>query len=390
MNNQKPGNMKHDKKETVPISKNYEKNTRWQHFYSCAELKMNAVDPNAKREDAVIYKFRIIEPDPPKIQLVNDNPVKVEEEMAFEDLFTFDRSNFIRKNFERFFEEYETEINKVVKNLEIKLKPLLAKIDTDGHADITHLNDFDSAIFNIWTLKFINIGRNPYGVRKFRNSLPPNVQNYYPTDPTLSALYDKILELNENDVSVDMKTLGITLEEYKLWLRALFLLFLPSRIKNPITKQPFKSMMEQTAYELLHDRDHFCAAGIHVLTEEFPGRYLVSDRSYFYSSNEPENMTLHFNITQRLALTFMMVKPDSLQSSFLEEQMEFADNSEKEIFEYALGESRREISETLQKRIFVNDAEWSKWFNEATIFQAREHVFCSQKQVLGAKVLSAQ
>jgi len=371
----------------VPEPSKFEKNTKNQHVYSVAELLMNAINPEAGRNKALINKFEIVERDPPKLRPTDQSPVQVKKEMCFTNLFTLDKSGSTQKNFENFFGQYESEISLAVSDLKDLIDPICASINLNktNHKDVTHIEALDAILFRIWALKFMNIARNPFGIRKFMNSLPGEMSNYYPTDPELKEVFDLIDGLTESDLDFRLEELDVSIDEYKEWLKSLFILFLPSGDINPDTGKHFKSMIEHTAHSLFHDPNSFSVVGIHVLSDAFKGRFFLSDRSYFYSSNESEKLALHFNVTSQIAISFMMIDPNSMVPDQLKEILEKSSEQEKQKWLLALQESRKEMSSTLQKRVFLDDVEWSRWFNEATIFQAYRHVYCQAKDELGFK-----
>jgi hypothetical protein len=359
------------------------------HFYSCAELRMNAVDPEKDREHAEIFRFRIMSREPPILQLVKNDPVLIESQMCIKDLFSFDSSGRMRKNFERFFEIYEHKIEEAVRKLREKIDPIASRLAGGGTRDLSHDKSLDDILFDIWVLKFINFGRNPYGVRKFLNSLPPTIQNLAPTDPDYRRIYNLIDNLNKQECASKLNKLRISLEEYKEWLKALFILLLPIENSHTQRNARFRTPIEEIAFHLFHDDLQYRFVRIDVLSESSPVSFLVSDRAYFYSSQTADRMDLHFNVTSKIAMSFMSVNLDQGRQQSIEEARRLFPSLAPSQLHDMIEQLRVEIATTLQKHLFVDDKEWAKWFNQATIYQAHDHVFCNQRDVFGAKVLPA-
>ena len=239
-----------------------------------------------------------------------------------------------------------------------------------------HEESIGDTLKEIWILKFLNIWRNPWSVKKFLNTFK-EVQKYYPTDHELLALYQKIEGLKQSDVLADIEAFGISLSEYKAWLKGLFLLLMPN------TRGPQGNIIEQLAHNLLTNESHFRAIELHTLSSDFHGRFLLSDRGYFYSSEpDADHLILNFNITDRLAMKYMLVEPSRILRDVAAQHPE-VENFDSEV----IRRSQAEFAKSIQLRHVNNNEEQVKWFNRATIFQARSYVFCSQKDVLGATVI---
>ncbi|MEM4382414.1 MAG: hypothetical protein QXX19_09325 [Candidatus Caldarchaeum sp.] len=355
----------------------FENPTRTQHFISQAEQRLNGIPPDRNR----IYQFEIIDRENHILKLVSKNGVSIRNNLAIEDLYSFDKSGELRKNFENLFQRYEQRIKSAVEALEEKL---LKKSDTD----------LGGLLYEIWLLKFLNIWRNPYGVKKCLNTFHM-MTRFHPLDRYFLDCYRQIDNLQKSDLLEGFPDLDLSLKEYKEWLKVMLLLLMPNPKSSARPGNHPGNLFEQIAYDLLTDTSFIRAVKIQMLSESFAGRFLLNDRSYFYSSEptDPNKLILNFNISDRIAMTFMIVNPqeivnqDITNDPILKQYDPFTQN-------WLIQQSLAEITQNIQLRpVFddkeepvFDDKEEVEQFNQGMIFQARRYVFCSQKEVIGATV----
>lgn len=299
----------------------FENPAKIQHFISQAEQRLNGIPPNRDR----IYQFEVINREKSVLKLVHKNGISIRNNLAIEDLYSFDKSGELRKNFEKLFQRYEQRITSAVEALEGKL---LKKSYTD----------LDGLLYEIFLLKFLNVRSNLF------ESLPD---------------------------------LDLSLEEHKKWLKVLLLLLMPNPKSSARPGNHPGNLFEQIAYDLLTDTSFIRAVKIQMLSEGFAGRFLLNDRSYFYSSEptDPNKLILNFNISDRIAMTFMIVNPQVLK-----QYDPFTQN-------WLIQQSLAEIRQGINRVPVFDDQREVEQFNQGMIFQARRYVFCSQKEVMGATVL---
>lgn len=348
-----------------------ENTTKTQHFVSQVEQRFNAIDKSLPRHRQRIYKFEIIEPDQNVIRLVDNDGIKIKKNLAYKDLFSFDKSGELRKNFEDLFQEYEGRISDAISTLQENIQ--------------SRSNVSGQVIDGIWDLKFLNILRNPYGAKKFLNTFPA-LTSYVPTDLHFLECQHSIDKLQKDDLFEDFPDLDLSLEEYRTWLKGLLLLLMPS-CSDQTERGEFRgNIFKQLTYDLLTDTTKFRAIKIHALSENFPGRFLLSDRSYFYGTeaNDKKKLTLSFNITDRMSLTYMLVEPSEIIPEMGKHDLRVPFFNEE-----ILNATKTAVAKDIQLRIIHDNEQEVKQFNEQTIFQAKKHVFCSRKDVMGATVMSA-
>ncbi|MFV5193376.1 hypothetical protein ACNKGU_00210 [Acinetobacter baumannii] len=103
-----------------------------------------------------IYKFKIDDREELTFNLVNPLGVKIENNLSFNDLYTFDVfSDRTRNNFEAYFGKYEV-------NIEVFTNKILNKIDKNEAITIEEIKDL---IF----CKMMNFIRNPFSIEKCLN-----------------------------------------------------------------------------------------------------------------------------------------------------------------------------------------------------------------------------
>ncbi|EPG2603423.1 hypothetical protein OQO75_003073, partial [Acinetobacter baumannii] len=185
--------------------------TRNQHFISQVEQKLNCIDPTLPRERRRIYKFKIDDREELTFNLVNPLGVKIENNLSFNDLYTFDVfSDRTRNNFEAYFGKYEV-------NIEVFTNKILNKIDKNEAITIEEIKDL---IF----CKMMNFIRNPFSIEKCLNIFG-SLSTVSPTDTHALREFRKIKKENIH-VSPDvLAQLNITEDKYIQWLKMIFNFF---------------------------------------------------------------------------------------------------------------------------------------------------------------------
>lgn len=185
--------------------------TRNQHFISQVEQKLNCINPSLPREKRRIYKFKIDDREELTFNLVNPLGVKIENNLSFNDLYTFDVfSDRTRNNFEAYFGKYEV-------NIEVFTNKILNKIDKNEAITIEEIKDL---IF----CKMMNFIRNPFSIEKCLNIFG-SLSTVSPTDTHALREFRKIKKENIH-VSPDvLAQLNITEDKYIQWLKMIFNFF---------------------------------------------------------------------------------------------------------------------------------------------------------------------
>ncbi|MDC4271680.1 hypothetical protein NQ630_13305, partial [Acinetobacter baumannii] len=152
--------------------------TRNQHYISQVEQKLNCIDPSLPRQRRRIYKFNLIDREQLTSELVNPNGVRIEKNLSFNDLYTFDVfSDNSRNNFELFFGQYEDKIEETTNNIITKLK----------NEESILIEELKVLIFS----KIMNFIRNPFCIEKILNTYG-ELSTVSPTDTNLRIEFQKI------------------------------------------------------------------------------------------------------------------------------------------------------------------------------------------------------
>ena len=251
--------------------------TKCQHFLSQVEQRLNAINPNASKESQKIYSFSVIDRENYLIHLDSEEGNKIENNLSFFDLFSFDVVNKnIRYNFEEIFSQYESKV-------ETHTKSLLDKLVNKTSSDYT------DDVINIFIAKNLNFFRNPYGIKKALDTIGV-INKYSPTNPELYDTYKKLKEGNKPHQKYVCSSFGISESEYEEWLRALFMLLYPKLNRRNPLEDIAKELFEQ-------DSHHIMAIVFNYTGEHADKKCLLSDRGYSEPLSEDKaSLFLSFNL----------------------------------------------------------------------------------------------
>ncbi|NUF27040.1 hypothetical protein [Gilliamella sp. ESL0254] len=320
-----------------------------QHYISQAEQRLNAINPKAKPSKQRIYSFNIVNRESFKIELENDKGMLIENNLSIFDLYSFDvddESKKLRYNFELLFNKYES-------NIIIHTKSLLKKID---NRDKDILNE----LFNIFILKTLNSLRNPFCIKKTINTLKPILQ-YIPTDKKYQETYRKIINGEVKHLNYLYNLLGVSKEQYKLWLKGLFMLLIEFEHKGEKI-----NMLESFARNIYENKDNYKTITINCYDNH---SVLLSDRG-FNSIEDNVNSIIEFNLSSS---SFIIYSFTNL-NKFAESQGWISDNHNKMI------ERCKEVQGNIIHVYYDrNNIELLNRYNKRTIYQAHSHVYSAKK-----------
>lgn len=188
--------------------------TKNQHFISQIEQRLNACNPNAAPAYQRIYEFKIVDRDNHVLRLMNNNGKGIESNLSMFDLFSFDvdKDKNIRINFEHAFHRYESQMPANTERI------LLAHSKGDSN--------ISSEVFNLFVAKLVNFIRNPYSVAKVVNTFGCFAE-VHPTNPAIYDTYVRTLTGRRPHQAHLCRSLDISDDQYKTWLRLLFMLLIP-------------------------------------------------------------------------------------------------------------------------------------------------------------------
>jgi len=93
------------------------------HFVAQVEQRLNAIDSTISKKNQRIYSFKINNHESYEIELTSDNGIKINNNLSFKDLFSFDILNDgQRTNLEQAFGKYEQDVGRLTKSLLSKVK----------------------------------------------------------------------------------------------------------------------------------------------------------------------------------------------------------------------------------------------------------------------------
>jgi hypothetical protein len=335
-----------------------------QHFVSQVEQRFNAIDRSLPKKQQKIHAFEIMDKERNSLRLVDSRGVRIRNNLQLPHLFTFRDSEKIARDMEALFGQFESQYTGIVQCLESELRP-------GGIRSVA----FDDAI-RIWGLKFLNTFRNPYSIRKTVDTFR-EPERYFPTDPTYKSWHQSIMDETDNPLFTALDDTGVTLDEFKKWQLGLLLLVMRNEAPG-IGNYPYAdTLMGQMAHELLTDRSRITWLVFHVLSKDFDGRFLLSDRGYTAGSapKDKARLVLDFNLSDRIAITFCSIDPKSI--SFPRAPW---------VNDTILDAAHAELTAQSERPVVFDDSDWLANYNERTIYYAYKHVYCSREQVVGAQV----
>lgn len=258
--------------------------TRNQHFIAQVEQKLNSINPSATRNRRRILEFIVNERDQLSFSITKRNGVRIEQNLSFDDLYTFEIfSDATRNNFESFFSKYESKIEQLTNNF-------LKDIKQNQKVNSEELMEL---IF----CKIMNFVRNPYSIKKVLNTFN-SLRTKAPSDPNLLS---EFLKITIENIKIDAKVLNsleITEQEYIDWLKIIFLFF--------VVEQDGKSVGELTVQNFR--KTSFIYVNVFNYDDEI---CLLSDRGFVdYSSAFGKSFfSMSFNLNKNSFLSFSFFEP---------------------------------------------------------------------------------
>jgi hypothetical protein len=323
-----------------------------QHYISQVEQRLNARNPKAKPSNQCIYSLSLVDRDAFTLALDPQEGRLISTNLSLRDLFSFDvLPNNARKNYEEAFKEYEgTMRNNTVS--------LLKKLD-QGPADIKE------EILAIFVAKFMNFLRNPYSIKKALDTVG-GITRFEPTDPDLLTQFNAVLTGSKPHQDHLCAELGITTDEYRMWLASLFMMLMRPKPQEP-------NLMELTVKQLFERPSGFPMVCVYRYTGEHADkRCLISDRGFSNPLPQELHLSFSFNLCANAFIVYIFGEIENIQLPF------------------RLHPSVIELYKTHRKNVkvvpFVNDLDALARYNRNVIYQCHHSVYSSSKQVYGATI----
>ncbi|WP_434279310.1 hypothetical protein [Acinetobacter sp. CE-15] len=328
----------------------FEDKTKNQHFISVAEQKLNAMNPNeTKREKIRVYSFDLIDRERYTIELSSPSTIKAEKNLSYLDLYTFEILDDVQRLcFEKLFQRLENSV------IECTNKILDENIFT--------VDEF----LKVFKAKILNMIRNPYCIKFTLNSFG-GLSDHYPTNIELKTKFNKI-----NDYKVPKKfleTFNITEEDYKSWLKIIFLMITPLNSN--------KYILDEMAENFFNFEKYFHIINLFKYKNE---SCLLSDRSYVNLSSlfkSTNGLTFGFNLRHD-AFIYMTFLPCDLEKLAKELLGERGQNIAKLLKINGV----KQIQSNLVIQPHIDDLELLKNYNRHVIYQCVNNVYAAKESVL--------
>lgn len=307
--------------------------------------------------------FEIMDREDNLLKLVGSNGVRIKNNLQLPHLFSFKDATEMIRNMEELFGHFESQYTGIVERLETELSRCTRSIAVE-------------TALRILELKLLHLFRNPYGIKKAVDMLP-HPERWLLTDPTYRAWHDAIRNETAHPFFGRLNDGDITFEEFKKWRLGLLLLVTKNEAPG-IGNCPYaETFLGQLVHDLLADETRITWLVFYVLSTDFPGQFLLSNRGYTADSEpgDKASLILSFNLSDRIAFTFCSIDPVSVPHP----NRPWVNNA-------MLDAVRAELTAEPEVKIVFNDLDRLAYYNERTIYYAHKHVYCSQEQVVGAQV----
>ena len=320
-----------------------------QHYVSQVEQRLNALNPNATPENQRIYSFSLENRENHIVALKSSNGTLISRTLVLRDLFSFDViGDNTRFNFETSFQQYEM-------RMKTNTISFLRKLE-EGSGEIKE------ELLQIFVSKFMNFLRNPFSIRKVLNNIG-GVLNFHPTDPAVFAAYNAVLNGKKPQQTYLCTQLGINTEEYRMWLAALFMMFL-----RPTPTEP--STMEGLIKSIFEAPSGFPMVCVYrYIGEHADKRCLLSDRGH-YSPLPHRHASFGFNLTGTAFIDYLFPTVEDIQ-------LPHAPRAD------ALELYRKQMK-NVRVIPFVNDLQALARYNQNVIYQCHHAVYSSSRLIFGA------
>jgi hypothetical protein len=319
--------------------------TRNQHFLPQVEQKLNSINPLAKGENQKIFSFSLVDRESYTISLDSEKGFKINKTLSLTDIFSFDilEQDAKRYNFEKLFQQYES-------NIKFNTDSLIAKLPQAGA-------DIKSEILNIFTSKLLNFVRNPYSIKKVLNTFPA-FKNLHPTNPDHFRNFQKILNGRKPQQKHLCNQLSVSQDEYADWLSIIFLLLNPFEDNKP-------NFFEQVIKGLYEDPGTYIMVLIYLYDDK---SCLLSDRGVSTPLPENEHMAWDFNLYSHGFIRYVFGDLDLLAPK----------NAPSELLA-----TFKSLPKTVHVSRIVNDFDALAKYNRNVVYQCYHNVFSSSTECYG-------
>lgn len=324
--------------------------TRHQHFISVSEQRLNSSNPvNKERRKIKIYSFDLLDREQHLIQLSENSERNAEKNLKEIDLYTFEvLDDGQRLCFESLFSRLENKVAECTNKI----------LDNDSFT----VDDF----LNVFKAKILNMIRNPYCIKFTLNNFG-NLSEHYPTDSDLKINFDKI-----DNCSISSEIIAkydVQEDEYKKWLKIIFLMITPLNEGKYILDDYAENFFNFEKY--LH---------LIVLCKYTNEACLLSDRSYV-------NLTELFNNVSGLSFGFNLRRDAFIYITFMPNDLakistELLGSQGRNIAEFLIKRGINSIQTNLNIQCYLDNLDLLKNYNKHVIYQCAKNVYASKIDIL--------
>ena len=330
--------------------------TRNQHFVTQAEQRLNSSSFADRDNDQRIYAFSVVDRDPPTIRLTHRRGREITRTLSFNDLFSFDVLNKKnRYNFEGMFRRYEADIARLSVGLVDKIKRGDSAVKEE--------------LVRVFLLKLLNSFRNPYSVRRTLNTFPDILKNVHPTDPVQYQEYERVVLGNKPHEESLCREFGITADQYRVWLRSLFILLnLPDGARL--------TLFDQIVAGLFNDGNLQVQMRLCTYDTE---TCLLPDNGFVNWSDRAGVMAMAFNLHARAFVQYAFQDIDA----FVEEKVGTISQRYRDALEQHKSEPKR-----VSIHHDDNGLQSLQTYNANAVLQCYRHVYGAAKASCGVRVVT--
>jgi hypothetical protein len=337
----------------VAMTTRYSNDTANQHYISQVEQRLNARNPKAKHSNQRIYSLSLVDRETFTLAHDSQEGRLISKNLSLRDLFSFDvlPSN-ARKNYEETFQGYEgTMRNNTVS--------LLTKLE-QGPEDIKE------EILAIFVAKFMNFLRNPYSIKKALDTVG-GVTRFEPTDPDLLTQFNAVLTGSKPHQDHLCAELGITTDEYRMWLASLFMMLMRPKPQEP-------NLMELTVKQLFERPSGFPMVCVHRYTcDDADKRCLLSDRGFASPLPDEPHLSFNFNLCSTAFITYLFGSVDDIKLPVAPPPH--------------IIERYKTLGKTVYVHPFVNDFAALARYNQNVVYQCHRTVYSSSRTMHGVNTV---
>lgn len=318
-------------------------NSKNQHYISQVEQKLNSINPHDRKELRKIYSFTICDKENNNVSLDNIDGTLIESNLSDDFLFSFDGFEEIHKaSIEGLFGKYENDYEKIV------VSTLGIIENKKDEVEISNFKD-------IFSLKLLNLFRNPYCIKKTIDTFK-YLALELPIHEEFSGVYKQIEDGNNPYVEKISSNYGVSIEEYKQWLKILF---------NLLTRNDKDTLLDAITNNLFYKNENYQTIRVYPYSDVNVCP-VISDRGGIIEEND-ETIIFSFNLSHTAFIEYTFTDI----SSFLKSEDDLSKGQKEKLIQ-----SYNILPKEIDLRVMEeNDHESLKRYNERAVYYSHTRVF---------------